>query len=52
MRLNPGESSREFAGRCAALGRLGIEHAVVITAGPWTEDAVARLGAAQQELAP
>jgi F420-dependent oxidoreductase-like protein len=49
-RLNPGESSGAFAGRCAALGRLGIEHAVVITAGPWTEDAVALLGAAQREL--
>jgi F420-dependent oxidoreductase-like protein len=49
-RLSPGESAEEFAARCAALGRLGIEHAVVITAGPWTEDAVERLGAAQQEL--
>jgi F420-dependent oxidoreductase-like protein len=51
-RLNAGESSGEFAARCVALGRLGIEHAVVITAGPWTEDAVARLGAARRELAP
>jgi F420-dependent oxidoreductase-like protein len=49
-RLNPGESPGEFAERCAALGRLGIEHAVVITAGPWTEDAVERLAAAQEEL--
>jgi F420-dependent oxidoreductase-like protein len=49
-RLNPGESPGEFAERCAALGRLGIEHAVVITAGPWTEHAVERLAAAQQEL--
>jgi F420-dependent oxidoreductase-like protein len=46
-RLNPGESSEAFAERCAALAALGIEHAVVITAGPWTEDAVARLAAAQ-----
>jgi alkanesulfonate monooxygenase SsuD/methylene tetrahydromethanopterin reductase-like flavin-dependent oxidoreductase (luciferase family) len=46
-RLNPGESGAEFAARCEALGRLGIDHAVVITSGPWTEDAVARLGAAQ-----
>jgi alkanesulfonate monooxygenase SsuD/methylene tetrahydromethanopterin reductase-like flavin-dependent oxidoreductase (luciferase family) len=50
-RLNHGESSMEFAARCEALGSLGIEHAVVVTAGPWTEDAVARLGAAQRELA-
>jgi F420-dependent oxidoreductase-like protein len=46
-RLNDGESAAAFAERCAALGALGIEHAVVITAGPWTEDAIARLGAAQ-----
>jgi F420-dependent oxidoreductase-like protein len=49
-RLDPGESPGEFAERCAALGRLGIEHAVVLTAGPWTEGAVDRLAAAQQEL--
>jgi alkanesulfonate monooxygenase SsuD/methylene tetrahydromethanopterin reductase-like flavin-dependent oxidoreductase (luciferase family) len=49
-RLNPRESPGEFAGRCAALAKLGIEHAVVITAGPWTEDAVTRLATAQQEL--
>lgn len=49
-RLNPGESASEFAARCEALGRLGIEHAVVITVGAWTEDAVARLGAAQRKL--
>jgi F420-dependent oxidoreductase-like protein len=49
-RLNPGESPGEFAGRCAALAKLGIEHAVVITAGPWTEDAVTRLATAQREL--
>jgi F420-dependent oxidoreductase-like protein len=49
-RLNPGESAESFAARCAALGALGIEHAVVITAGPWTEDAVASLVAAQEVL--
>jgi F420-dependent oxidoreductase-like protein len=43
-RLEPGESPDRFAGRCAALAAFGIEHAVVITAGPWTEDAVATLG--------
>jgi alkanesulfonate monooxygenase SsuD/methylene tetrahydromethanopterin reductase-like flavin-dependent oxidoreductase (luciferase family) len=45
-RLHPGESPESFADRCTALGRLGIEHAVVIAAGPWTEDAVDRLAAA------
>jgi len=39
-RLNPGESADEFATRCATLQELGLDHAVVITAGPWTEEAV------------
>jgi F420-dependent oxidoreductase-like protein len=46
-RLNPGESPESFAERCAALAALGIEHAVVITAGPWTADTVAVLAAAR-----
>jgi F420-dependent oxidoreductase-like protein len=49
-RLNPGESAQEFAARCGGLAALGIDHAVVITSGPWTEEAVARLGAAQRAL--
>jgi len=49
-RLNPGEPAQEFATRCAALAALGIDHAVVITDGPWTEEAVARLGDAQRQL--
>jgi len=47
-RLDPGESPEAFAERCARLAALGIQHAVVITAGPWTADAVATLGTAQQ----
>jgi F420-dependent oxidoreductase-like protein len=46
-RLNPGESADEFATRCEALEGLGLDHAVVITPGPWTEDAVSVLAAAQ-----
>ena len=45
-RLEPGESPGSFAERCRALAALGIQHAVVITSGPWTEDAVASLGLA------
>jgi F420-dependent oxidoreductase-like protein len=45
-RLEPGESADSFAARCAKLAALGIEHAVVITPGPWTEAAVASLAAA------
>jgi F420-dependent oxidoreductase-like protein len=50
-RISPGESPEHFAERCSRLVALGIEHAVVITAGPWTEDAVADLAAAQRMLA-
>ncbi|HEY3763809.1 MAG TPA: LLM class F420-dependent oxidoreductase [Gaiellales bacterium] len=46
MRLEPGESAASLAARCAKLAELGIEHAVVITPGPWTEDAIATLAAA------
>jgi hypothetical protein len=49
-RLGPDETSDAFVERCAALAALGIEHVVVITAGPWTEDAVATLTAAVPAL--
>jgi len=49
-RLEPGESPDSFVQRCRALAALGIEHAVVITAGPWTDDAVACLAAAVPAL--
>jgi F420-dependent oxidoreductase-like protein len=49
-RLEPGESPGGFAERCAALAALGIQHAVVITSGPWSEDAVASLGLARAAL--
>jgi F420-dependent oxidoreductase-like protein len=45
-RLEAGESSDEFARRCAAAAALGIEHVVVVTPGPWTSEAVATLGEA------
>lgn len=37
-RVEAGETSDEFAQRCVAAAELGIEHMVVITAGPWTQD--------------
>lgn len=49
-RLEPGEDPHEFAQRCAGLAELGIEHVVVITTGPWTQDAVASLGTAAAAL--
>jgi alkanesulfonate monooxygenase SsuD/methylene tetrahydromethanopterin reductase-like flavin-dependent oxidoreductase (luciferase family) len=45
-RLEPGEPVESFVARCTALGALGIGHVVVITTGPWTEDALATLAAA------
>jgi F420-dependent oxidoreductase-like protein len=45
-RLEQGESADNFIQRCTAFAGLGIEHAVVITSGPWTEEGIATLGAA------
>ena len=45
-RLEPGETAGVFAERVAALAELGIEHAVVIAAEPWTDDRVAILASA------
>jgi F420-dependent oxidoreductase-like protein len=45
-RLEAGETSDAFAGRCAAAAALGIEHMVVLTSGPWTTEALATLAAA------
>jgi F420-dependent oxidoreductase-like protein len=47
-RLEADETAAAFAERCAALAALGIEHAVVITNAPWTEQTVATLAAARQ----
>jgi alkanesulfonate monooxygenase SsuD/methylene tetrahydromethanopterin reductase-like flavin-dependent oxidoreductase (luciferase family) len=41
-RLNPGET---VAGRLTYLESLGLDHAVFITSGPWSEDQVAALSA-------
>ncbi|WP_410622257.1 hypothetical protein [Amycolatopsis sp. cmx-8-4] len=43
-RLSPDESAASFAHRCAEFAGWGIEHAVVITAGPWSVAVVATLG--------
>jgi alkanesulfonate monooxygenase SsuD/methylene tetrahydromethanopterin reductase-like flavin-dependent oxidoreductase (luciferase family) len=44
-RLEPAETAAAFAERCAALAELGIEHAVVITSEPWSEERIAVLAA-------
>jgi F420-dependent oxidoreductase-like protein len=48
-RLQPGESPRVFAHRCLEIAALGIDHIVVIVAGPWTDDALAVVAAAAAE---
>jgi F420-dependent oxidoreductase-like protein len=50
-RLEPGETAAAFAERCAGLAELGIEHAVVITGEPWSEEQIAVLAAAARARA-
>jgi F420-dependent oxidoreductase-like protein len=47
-RLEPGEPADAFAARLETLAGLGIQHAVVITAGPFSPEAVETLGEAQR----
>jgi F420-dependent oxidoreductase-like protein len=49
-RLEPGESAESFARRCERFGEWGIEHAVVLTAGPWTPAGIATLGAVRGSM--
>ena len=50
-RLEPGEPADSFVERCAAAADLGIEHMVVITPGPWTDESLATLAAALPAVA-
>jgi hypothetical protein len=49
-RLNADETATALAERCAALLDLGLDHAVVVTPGPWTEVRVEALAAAGEQL--
>ena len=49
-RFGHGESAEQFAQRCRALDGLGVEHAIVLCAGPWTAAGLARLAAARPLL--
>jgi len=54
-RLEAGESSDEFARRCAAAAALGVENMVVISSSPWTTEALSTLATAipaVQEVGP
>ena len=49
--MEPDESVDHIVERCGSLGELGIQHVAVITRGrPWTDEAVATLGAAAARL--
>ena len=50
-RMEAGETSDAFAGRCEAAAALGIEHMVVLTSSPWTAEALSTLAAAITTLA-
>jgi F420-dependent oxidoreductase-like protein len=50
-RLEAGETSDSFAGRCQAAATLGVEHMVVLTSSPWTAEALSTLAAAITTLA-
>jgi F420-dependent oxidoreductase-like protein len=47
-RLDPAAGPGVFAGHCAELAALGIDHAVVITNGPWTPAKIAMLTGAMR----
>jgi F420-dependent oxidoreductase-like protein len=49
-RLGADEAAGAFAERCAALAALGIEHAMVLVAGPWTDAALNTLATARPML--
>ncbi|MFI6903695.1 TIGR03560 family F420-dependent LLM class oxidoreductase [Nonomuraea sp. NPDC050394] len=49
-RLNPGESATSFTRRCEQAAAWGIDHAVVITAGPWTPANLKTLTTAVRQL--
>jgi alkanesulfonate monooxygenase SsuD/methylene tetrahydromethanopterin reductase-like flavin-dependent oxidoreductase (luciferase family) len=51
-RLDADETPDAFTKRCRALAGLGIEHAIVLCAGPWTASGLATLAAARPMLEP
>ncbi len=49
--LAPDEPVSRFVEHCGSLGEAGIDHVVVITRGtPWTDEAIATLGTAADQL--
>lgn len=50
MRVNAGEAPEAFAQRCHVLAELGLDHATVLTTGPWTAESLAVLTRARPML--
>jgi F420-dependent oxidoreductase-like protein len=50
-RLRPDENAEALAGRCRALGELGLDHVVFLHPETWTPASVALLGEAAAQLA-
>jgi alkanesulfonate monooxygenase SsuD/methylene tetrahydromethanopterin reductase-like flavin-dependent oxidoreductase (luciferase family) len=50
-RLGPGEQTGAFVERCRTLAGYGIDHVVVLVAGPWSPTSLATVAAAASDLA-
>jgi F420-dependent oxidoreductase-like protein len=50
-RLEPGEDAASFVRRCAEFAGWGIEHASLVTTGPWTTASLDTLAAAVPDVA-
>lgn len=51
-RMMPGQSREEFAGHCADLADLGIDHVILLASGVYTREAVEALAPTVKELEP
>ena len=49
--IGPDEPAEAFAERLATLAEKGLEHATVISRGPWTDDALTRVADGARQLA-
>jgi alkanesulfonate monooxygenase SsuD/methylene tetrahydromethanopterin reductase-like flavin-dependent oxidoreductase (luciferase family) len=49
-RLESDDTAASFAAKCRTLAGFGIDHAVVLTVGPWNEERLDVLAAAADEL--
>ena len=50
-RIAPGQSASDFVQHCNELALLGVDHVIVLTAGPWTGSSVEELAGIVKALA-